>query len=172
MNKHGKRLINFLLIVGLGGITFGISNYYFDFWQAHAENSTDNALQLPEGHPDISQNKNLKFPAEGQYCLACHQGIEPTRPLDSEMMRQILAKGLELGDPNGCVVCHGGNPHETVDKHRAHKGAPKGSKLKAFTPVPGALQVNMNTCGECHTDHTYNVHRSIMNTDADRKSVV
>lgn len=106
------------------------------------------------------------FPAEGQNCLACHKGIMPARPMDSEMMQQILKKGAELGDPNGCVVCHGGNPNETKDKDRAHSGVPAGSALKAFTPVPAALQVNQNTCGLCHEDHVYNAHRSIMNTDA------
>ena len=54
----------------------------------------------------------------------------------------------------------------------AHSGVPKGSSLKEFTPVPGALQINENTCGLCHKDHTYNVHRSIMNTDAGKMKAI
>lgn len=88
------------------------------------------------------------------------------------MMVQILAKGDQLGDPNGCVVCHGGTPSELRDADRAHSSAPKGSLLADFTPVPGALQVNENTCGQCHEDHTYNVHRSLMNTDAGKMKTI
>ena len=168
-----NRIINAgLLVIALGAVTFTFG-YYFDYWSkatASGLAEEDITKLLPEGHPDISKQS---FPAEGQYCLSCHKGIEPTRPLQSEMMKQILAKGLELGDPNGCVVCHGGNPNETANKHIAHSGVPKGSLLQAFTPVPGALQVNENTCGQCHKDHTYNVHRSIMNTDAGKmKSIM
>lgn len=119
-----------------------------------------------------NSTENAKFPAEGQYCLSCHQGIEPTRPLESEMMQRILKKGEELGDPNGCVVCHGGNPNETKNEDIAHSGVPKNSLLKAFTPVPGAIQVNANTCGQCHEDHQYNIQRSIMNTDAGKMKAI
>jgi len=107
-----------------------------------------------------------KFPADGKYCLTCHEGIEPTRPHSSKMMQQIYALGTKVGDPNGCVVCHGGNPNEITNKNRAHNGAPKGNAQQFYTPVPGSLNVNNNTCGLCHEDHTYNAHRSIMNTDA------
>lgn len=99
-------------------------------------------------------------------CLTCHQGIEPIRDPNSEMMKQIFAKGKAVGDDAGCVVCHGGNPNETENKLLAHQGAPKGNKLDFFTPVPGALNVVDKTCGMCHQDHAYNVHRSMMNTDA------
>ena len=172
MNHITRRFINGFLGLSALGIAAFTGNYYFDFWQVTAGNSSAAPPALPQGHPDISRIEELKFPAEGQYCLKCHQGIEPTRPLNSEMMRQILERGAAMGDPNGCVVCHGGNPHETTDKHRAHSGAPKGSPLKAFTPVPGALQVNEMTCGECHADHTYNVHRSLMNTDAGKMKAI
>ena len=57
--------------------------------------------------PSAPESKaSAAFPAEGKFCLSCHQGIEPTRPLSSGMMSEILAKGKALGDPNGCVVCH------------------------------------------------------------------
>ena len=147
--------------------------YYTSYWkestQSESEQSSNTPLELPEGHPAVSTQK---FPAEDGYCLTCHKGIEPTRPLESEMMKQILAKGEKLGDPNGCVVCHGGNPHETVNKNKAHRGAPYGSLLQTFTPVPASLQINENTCGQCHADHTYNVHRSIMNTDAGKMKAI
>lgn len=88
------------------------------------------------------------------------------------MMQRIYAQGRQLGDPNGCVVCHGGDPLETKDKKKAHSGAPQGSLLGFFTPVPGALQVNQYTCAQCHSDHTYAVHRSIMNTDAGKMKAI
>ncbi|BDM65746.1 cytochrome c [Shewanella sp. NFH-SH190041] len=118
----------------------------------------------PLTHQHIANHQ--PFPAEGSGCLSCHNGIEPIRDPQSKMMQQIFAKGQQVGDPNGCVVCHGGNPIETTDKSKAHNGAPEGNAQRFFTPVPGALSVNDNTCGLCHEDHTYNVHRSIMNTDA------
>jgi len=107
-----------------------------------------------------------KYPAEGQHCLTCHGEIEPTRPHSSKMMQGIYALGRKVGDPNGCVVCHGGDPTETINQTKAHSGAPKGNAQSFYTPVPGSLNVNNNTCGLCHDDHTYNAHRSIMNTDA------
>lgn len=173
MKRIGNRLLNIALTLGALMIIGFIASYYFSYWStATAQATINDSPDLPANHPDISKIKNLHFPAEGKYCLACHQGIEPTRPLDSEMMKQILAKGTEMGDPNGCVVCHGGTPNETVNKHKAHSGVPRNSSLAAFTPVPGALQVNDNTCGLCHTDHTYNVHRSIMNTDAGKMKAI
>lgn len=107
-----------------------------------------------------------EFPAEGSHCLTCHEGIEPTRPHSSKMMQEIYSLGQKVGDPNGCVVCHGGDPTELIDKSKAHSAAPKGNAQSFYTPVPGALNVNNNTCALCHEDHTYNAHRSIMNTDA------
>ena len=173
MKRIRNRFLNMLLVAGLVGIAAFVCHYYLTYWQtATAQSLGNKTFELPPGHPELPQNANLKFPAEGKYCLTCHQGIEPTRPLDSKMMQEILAIGAELGDPNGCVVCHGGNPTETVNKDKAHHGVPKGSKLAAFTPVPGALQVNDNTCGECHADHTYNVHRSLMNTDAGKMKAI
>lgn len=172
--KGIKNNIFSIILYGVIIAVFGfIANYYISYWnKATAQEAPVPSLTLPANHPDISKDGHTAFPAEGKYCLTCHQGIEPTRPLDSEMMKQILAKGSEMGDPNGCVVCHGGTPTETVNKDKAHSGVPRNSQLAAFTPVPGALQVNDNTCGLCHTDHTYNVHRSIMNTDAGKMKAI
>ena len=123
--------------------------------------------------PSAPESKaSAAFPAEGKFCLSCHQGIEPTRPLSSGMMSEILAKGKALGDPNGCVVCHAGTPAETANKEVAHSGAPNGNKLAAFTPTPGALQINQNTCGQCHADHAYSVPRSLMNSDAGKMKAI
>ena len=112
------------------------------------------------------------FPAENQNCLACHQGIEPARPFESQMMKDIMAEGAALGDANGCVVCHAGTPGETQDKTKAHSGAPKGSKLSGFTATPGALQVSADTCGSCHAEHNYAIERSHMNTDAGKMKTI
>ena len=159
--------LGFLIAAGLAAAF--TARYYINYWKESQATQQETTVQLPDGHPDISE---AQFPESDGYCLKCHKGIEPARPLESEMMKQILAMGKKLGDPNGCVVCHGGTPSETVDKDRAHRGVPAGSKLKAFTPVPGSLQVNENTCGLCHSDHTYNVHRSIMNTDAGKMKAI
>ncbi len=133
---------------------------------------SDISSLIASNHPDIPLLPQT-FPAQKAYCLSCHQGIHPARPMQSKMMQQILHLGEKMGDPNGCVVCHGGTPSAIKDKYKAHTGVPQNSTLKAFTPVPGALQVNQHTCGRCHDDHTYNAHRSIMNTDAGKmKSIM
>ena len=123
-------------------------------------------------HPETVLDVSRLFPAPEKNCLACHKGLVSPRPPSSEMMQKIYDQGRKLGDPNGCVVCHGGDPLETKDKKKAHTGAPQGSLIGFFTPVPGALQVNSRTCAQCHTDHTYNVHRSIMNTDAGKMKAI
>ena len=167
-----SKLANLSLLVAIVLALVIIIGYYFSFWQEKseaAESESGLTALLPENHPKINEQK---FPEPEAYCLTCHKGIEPTRPLESKMMQQILEKGRALGDPNGCVVCHGGNPKENRNKDLAHRGVPEGSALKTFTPVPSALQVNENTCGLCHKDHTYNVHRSIMNTDAGKMKAI
>ncbi|WP_430811799.1 MULTISPECIES: hypothetical protein [unclassified Carboxylicivirga] len=122
-------------------------------------------------HAQLS-TQDTAFPAPQKYCLSCHNGIEPTRPFASDMMQEILHKGAQWGDPNGCIVCHGGTPSETNNKNRAHWGASPNSGLTTFTPVPAALPVNDNTCGLCHPDHCYNVKRSMMNTDAGKMKAI
>jgi hypothetical protein len=166
LKRRTKNLFLTLLILFAAG---WVVSYYVGIVSESRAESGLYAQQVSEPfvHPDISEIVAEKpFPAEGQYCLACHQGIEPTRPIGSRMMQQILEKGASLGDPNGCVICHGGTPSELHNKNKAHSGVPKGSLLAAFTPVPAALQVNDNTCGQCHADHVYNVRLSMMNSDA------
>ncbi|MGB2987725.1 MAG: cytochrome C, partial [Phycisphaerae bacterium] len=78
-------------------------------------------------------------------CLACHLGIEPIRDPESDMMRQIRAMGRGRNAPDGCVVCHGGNPTATTTED-AHGG-------EGFYPDPGSPWINEFTCGPCHVDH-------------------
>jgi len=109
------------------------------------------------------------YPAPGTGCLAsgaCHSVIEPIRAHNSDMAVQIYTRGAILGDPNGCVVCHGGNPKEEKNAKLAHQGAPAGSPLKAFNRHSASLSINDSTCGQCHVAWVYAEHRSIMNTEA------
>ncbi len=109
------------------------------------------------------------YPAPDVGCMApgkCHAGIEPIRAHDSKMAQQIYAKGAALGDPNGCVVCHGGNPKEEKDAKIAHTGAPEGSPLNTFVVHSGSVWVNEKICGQCHQEWTYAQFRSIMQTEA------
>lgn len=164
-----KHLFTIFLSLIVMCIILVVAYYYYSLF--NKDNFKDTALSLSDVAL-FEYDDTTSFPAEKQYCLSCHQGIEPSRPLNSKMMKEILAMGEKLGDPNGCVVCHGGNPNEKFNKDVAHRGVPKGSLLKAFTNTPAALQVNENTCGLCHKDHTYNAHRSIMNTDAGKAKAI
>ncbi|UCE55429.1 MAG: hypothetical protein JSV31_08300 [Desulfobacterales bacterium] len=109
------------------------------------------------------------YPAPNTGCLApgkCHSGIEPIRAHNSEMAKQIYATGSKLGDPNGCVVCHGGDPTEEKDAKKAHTGAPDGSPLNTFVLHSASVWVNQKICGQCHEKWTYAQYRSIMQTEA------
>jgi hypothetical protein len=90
--------------------------------------------------------------------MKCHAEIEPIREIGSEMLNQIMEKGKQAGDPAGCVVCHNGDPTETVDKQVAH-GAD-------FFPDPGSPWVNDKTCGQCHEDQVRVQWHSLMMTEA------
>lgn len=183
-NKINRnRAIHLLLLTAVGCIGVLIINYYQTVWgnrkylfpsTVKAEKTASfpfpDSLNLQASQLHVTTEGH--FPEEGNYCLTCHNGIEPTRPHASEMMQQIYALGKKGGDPNGCIVCHGGSPQETQQKEKAHHGAPAVNKQTYFTPVPGALQVNENTCGLCHADHRYNVQRSLMNTDAGKMKTI
>lgn len=91
-------------------------------------------------------------------CLRCHAGIESIREPESEMMKEILALGESRGDPDGCIVCHGGDPKAT-EKEAAHGG-------KAFYADPGSPWVNKKTCGICHPDQVGTQWHSLMMTQA------
>ncbi len=72
-------------------------------------------------------------------------------------MQEIYAEGLKMNDPNGCVVCHYGNPSEEKIKAIAHKD---------MIIHPGSMWSLDRTCGKCHEDHSYNMHRNLMETEA------
>ncbi len=104
--------------------------------------------------------------AEG--CIDCHEGIEDIREPDSAMMLQIKAMGNVHGDPEGCVMCHGGNPKaSTVEE--AHAGTPRTMPMtgpREFYPDPGSIHIAENTCGQCHLGYVYRLERALMNTEA------
>ncbi len=90
-------------------------------------------------------------------CLRCHEGIEPIRAADSGMMEAIARLGTGMGDPAGCVVCHGGNPSART-KAAAHGGK--------FYPDPGSPWINDATCGRCHMNLVRAQWRSLMMTES------
>ncbi len=109
--------------------------------------------------------------AKAKGCLSCHEGIESIRQETSPMMLAIKGIGGAHGDPNGCVVCHGGNPQATT-KTEAHKGSPASLRAnngpQTFYPDPGANVINKLTCGQagCHTGYSERLEKSLMNTEA------
>ncbi len=120
------------------------------------------ANPLPEMDP-------AGYPAPNVGCLApgkCHAGIEPIRAHNSGMAQQIYSKGVPLGDPNGCVICHGGDPQEEKDAKKAHTGAPAGGMLDTFVVHSASVWVNQKICGQCHEKYVYAQYRSIMQTEA------
>ncbi len=90
-------------------------------------------------------------------CLSCHVGIEPIRDYKSMMMRRIFSAGGPA-DPEGCAVCHGGDPAATT-KEKAHQG-------KTFYPDPGSPWINEQTCGSCHPEHVGTQWTSLMMTES------
>ncbi len=68
------------------------------------------------------------------------------------MAQQIYALGAIEGDPNGCDVCHAGNPGETTNKDLAHQDLIKFS---------GSLLAYDQTCGKCHKGYDYNLERNL-----------
>ena len=105
----------------------------------------------------FSQNTITTFPEPQKKCLSCHQGIAPIRDHNSRMMQKIYEEGIKMNDPNGCVVCHYGNPDEENNIDIAHKD---------MIIHPGSLWTLNRTCGKCHNDHSYNMHRNLMETEA------
>ena len=89
--------------------------------------------------------------AKEKGCLSCHEGIEKFST--GAMMESIAALGADVGDPGGCVVCHGGTPGATT-RDAAHSGTPADLKEadgpQLFYPDPGSVWIAKNTCGQCH----------------------
>jgi hypothetical protein len=110
-----------------------------------------------------------RYPAPDTGCLApgkCHAGLEPIRAHNSVMAKQIYEMGSKMGDPNGCVVCHAGDPTQEDDAKKAHTGAPEGSPLDTFVLHSASVWVNQKICGQCHEPWVYAQYRSIMQTEA------
>jgi len=99
----------------------------------------------------------------------CHEGISNIVPMELPMMQLIRMNGQQHGDPDGCVVCHGGNP-KAVKKEKAHKGIPSSLAMapgpKNYYPDPGSIWIAENTCGVCHRTYVYRSKLSLMNTEA------
>jgi len=89
--------------------------------------------------------------------MKCHEGIELIREQGSQMLAEILEFGEMFDDPDGCTVCHGGDP-AADQKDEAHGGD--------FYPDPGSPWINEETCGQCHSDHTRVQWHSLMMTEA------
>ncbi len=118
----------------------------------------DSVYYAREELPELSSGDYPNnYPAEGTGCLSCHKGVAPIREHHSEMAIALYEEGKKIGDPNACTVCHAGDANEELNKDRAHDGLIK---------YPGSVWVLDKTCGKCHEEHTYNIHRSLMQTEA------
>ncbi len=132
------------------------------FWIAAALLLTMNAAPAGAAFDTVSSQR-----ANTLGCQSCHEGIE--RFSDGDMQETIESIGAELGDPGGCVVCHGGDPKATT-KDAAHKGAPKditeGGGPHTFYPDPGSVWIADKACGQCHDGYAERLKKSLMNTEA------
>lgn len=87
------------------------------------------------------------YPANKEGCLSCHQGIEPIKDYDSAMAQQIYAMGSAFGDPNGCIICHGGNPNETKDKKSLMENQLKVQRLNTLPQLLDCLRKMIKLVG-------------------------
>lgn len=107
----------------------------------------------------------------GEGCTrgGCHEGIEPIRSYESEMMQRIQARGREVGEPDGCTICHGGTP-DGATAPDAHAGAAaaltNAGGPEAFYADPASPWINDRTCGTCHEELVAAQHNSLMMTEA------
>ncbi len=108
-------------------------------------------------------------PADAQEsgCLGCHEGIEQF--VEGPMHDAIVSFGEDYNDPQGCVVCHGGDPSAT-EAAAAHSGAPtqltESGGPHTFYPDPGAVWIADKSCGQCHEGYAERLIKSLMNTEA------
>jgi len=109
------------------------------------------------------------FAGGGCTTKECHEGIADIVPMELQMMQTIKMNGQQHGEPDGCVVCHGGNPKATK-KEEAHKGIPptlaQAPGPKDYYPDPGSIWVAENACGICHPGYVHRAKLSLMNTEA------
>ncbi len=94
-------------------------------------------------------------------------------PRDSKMMQELFKRSRKVGDADGCVSCHGGDPQAKTAAD-AHQGAPA-----SFTSVlpeehgplefyadPASPWINEHSCGPCHADLVKAQQSSLMMTEA------
>ena len=126
-NTRKRKISSLLLMVFVLFVVGWILAYYANLIGESRADSGQSTQDLLEHyvHPDISQSAaDMPFPAEGKYCLACHQGIEPARPIGSKMMQQILEKAHRLRSQRlRCLS--GGTPSELHNKDRHTAEFPK-----------------------------------------------
>ena len=120
--------------------------------------------------PLFTLSFNNAFAADSG-CISCHNGIEDIREDSSTMMIMIKSISATHGDPEGCVLCHGGDPTATTVE-AAHKDSPaslvQSRGPQTFYPDPGAMDINKFTCGQsaCHAGYEERLEKSLMNTEA------
>jgi hypothetical protein len=116
---------------------------------------------LPQGEKESRRS--------GCVSPGCHEGIADIRGAASPMMRRILEAGRKMGDPGGCIVCHGGNP-AAESAEGGHSGTPaaltQGGGPDGFYPDPGSPWINDRTCGVCHPKLVAAQWNSLMMTEA------
>ncbi len=111
----------------------------------------------------------VQWSGEGCTASGCHAGIEAIRQPGSGMLTALRERGAAYGDPDGCVVCHGGDPqatgvpaaHEGAAPSLAEEGGPE-----AFYPDPASPWINDRTCGQCHAELVQAQWNSLMMTEA------
>ncbi len=123
----------------------------------------------PGATPTGAGGDDGTWSARGCTRAGCHDHIEPIRPRASEMFQEISEEGAAVGDPDGCVVCHGGDLAADTPT-AAHRGAPKGLAERggpdAFFADPASPWINARTCGRCHEELARAQWRSLMMTEA------
>ena len=101
-NTFCKKLTDAVLTCVMAATALFIINYYLNIWNiSTAVAATPARGSVPDKALLPPSTLGEPFPAENRYCLTCHQGIEPTRPLQSGMMEGIMKQSAALGDPNG-----------------------------------------------------------------------
>ncbi|MBV1862752.1 MAG: hypothetical protein KUG77_30300, partial [Nannocystaceae bacterium] len=110
-----------------------------------------------------------RWSGEGCTRGGCHAGIEPIRAYDSGMMKAVMTLGADVGEPDGCTICHGGTP-EGVTAPEAHTGAMAALSSDGgpdeFYADPASPWINDKTCGRCHAELVAAQHNSLMMTEA------
>lgn len=157
------RLFVRLLVPTLGFALLLAASRWGEASADSAEPATPRLVPPPSEPKTSGPSLTAHYPAAAESgCMACHAGIEMIREPGAKMLEQVMARGESLGDPAGCVVCHGGDASEREDKEAAHMGGPIGG----FYADPGSPWVNERTCGQCHPDQVRVQWQSLMMTEA------